>query len=111
MTASGHKTPDSRCRTEIGGQKNRFKFSLSREEKKSNIKKGRGKYLSKELDMRDMTSVKLIYLKGALFLVTGITASVIILVDRPTIKMAALVALAIWAFARFYYFAFYVIEH
>ena len=34
----------------------------------------------------------------------------ILLWDSPHLQTAALLALAIWAFARAYYFAFYVIE-
>ena len=33
------------------------------------------------------------------------------LVLAPTLQVAASLGLAIWAFARAYYFAFYVIEH
>ena len=51
------------------------------------------------------------YLKAALFVVAGLTASAIILLDHPSWKVAALLALAIWAFARAYYFAFYVVQH
>jgi len=29
----------------------------------------------------------------------------------PSLKVAILMCLAIWAFCRFYFFAFYVIEH
>ena len=51
------------------------------------------------------------YLKATLFLVVGVTACAIILLDHPSWKVAALLALAIWAFARAYYFAFYVVQH
>jgi hypothetical protein len=61
--------------------------------------------------MGDITNVKLIYLKGFLFLLSGILSSVLILIEYPTLKMAILLMVAIWCFARFYYFAFYVIEH
>ena len=30
---------------------------------------------------------------------------------QPTLKSAVLLTLTIWCFCRFYYFAFYVIEH
>ena len=55
--------------------------------------------------------MRVLYLKAALFLVVGGTACAIILVDHPSWKVAGLLALAGWAFARAYYFAFYVIEH
>lgn len=49
-------------------------------------------------------------LKGVLFLLIGITAAILILLDNPKWQTALLLALAIWSFCRFYYFAFYVIE-
>ena len=53
---------------------------------------------------------KLLYLKAALFLAAGTLASAAILLQHPSIKVALLLAIAIWCFARAYYFAFYVIE-
>ena len=61
--------------------------------------------------MQDITNTKLIYLKGILFLLGGIIASVILLVEYPNLKVAVLLAVSVWCFARAYYFAFYVIEH
>jgi arylsulfatase A len=61
--------------------------------------------------MADLTSRKLIYLKGFLFLVGGVMASVGLLLEAPTLKVALLLAITVWCFARFYYFAFYVVEH
>jgi hypothetical protein len=61
--------------------------------------------------MGDLKSAKLIYLKGTLFLVGGILSAVILILESPHLRTAALLALSIWCFARFYYFAFYVIEH
>lgn len=61
--------------------------------------------------MRDLTDPRLIYLKGFLFLLAGIMASAGLLLEVPTLRVAALHGLAIWCFARFYYFAFYVIQH
>jgi hypothetical protein len=61
--------------------------------------------------MADLRSPRLIYLKGFLFLFAGLLASVELLLDNPTLKAAILLALAVFCFARFYYFAFYVIEH
>ena len=59
----------------------------------------------------DLTNPKLIYLKGFLFLLTGLIACAVILLEHPSLKLAALLTLAIWCFARAYYFAFYVIQH
>lgn len=61
--------------------------------------------------MSDLTSKRLIYLKGFLFLFGGITASAILLLEHPTVKVAVMLAIAVWCFCRAYYFAFYVIEH
>jgi hypothetical protein len=61
--------------------------------------------------MADLKSPALIYLKGFLFLVTGLVAAGLVLAQSPQWKVAALLAVAIWAFCRAYYFAFYVIEH
>ena len=61
--------------------------------------------------MGDITNPRLLYLKGGLFVVLGLTASVLVFLERPSLKVALLLAIAIWAFARAYYFAFYVIEH
>jgi len=61
--------------------------------------------------MADLTNPKLIYFKGFLFLFGGIIASLGLLLDSPRVRTAFLLTVAIWCFARFYYFAFYVIEH
>ena len=61
--------------------------------------------------MKDLTNPRLIKLKGVLFLLIGLMATALLLLDRPELKTAALLAIAIWCFCRFYYFAFYVIEH
>jgi len=61
--------------------------------------------------VRDLKDKRWIYLKGFLFLVMGLMASAILIIECPTWKTAGMLALAVWCFARFYYFAFYVIEH
>ncbi len=61
--------------------------------------------------MRDITSVRWIYIKGFLFLVAGLLASTVLLVRHPSLLVAGMLAVAVWSFARFYYFAFYLIEH
>jgi len=60
---------------------------------------------------RDLKHPRWMYLKAILLLAIGLIASLLILLDQPTLRTAALLAVAIWAFCRFYYFAFYVIEH
>jgi hypothetical protein len=59
----------------------------------------------------DLTNPKLIYLKGFLFVLAGVIASAAILLEAPSLKIGLLLAIAVWCFARAYYFAFYVIEH
>ena len=58
-----------------------------------------------------LTNPKALYLKAALFLLGGVLASVGLLLEHPTLKVALLLALAVWCFARAYYFAFYVVQH
>jgi hypothetical protein len=60
---------------------------------------------------QDIKDPRLIYLKGFLFLLAGILASAALLLEHPDLKVAFLLAMAVSCFARFYYFAFYVIEH
>ena len=59
----------------------------------------------------DIQNAKLIYVKGLLFLLAGVMAAGLLLYELPTLKVTLLLALAVWCFARAYYFAFYVIEH
>ena len=61
--------------------------------------------------MADIQNPRLLYFKGALFLFLGVLAVGLLLAEHASLKFAALLALAIWSFARAYYFAFYVIEH
>jgi hypothetical protein len=61
--------------------------------------------------MADIKDPRLLYLKGFLFLFAGLFASALLLLEVPTLRGALLLAIAVWSFARFYYFAFYVIEH
>jgi len=61
--------------------------------------------------MRDLESLRAIYAKGALFLVLGAGAGVLLVLESPTFKTGLLLAIAVWSFCRLYYFMFYVIEH
>jgi hypothetical protein len=58
----------------------------------------------------DLKNPKLLYLKAILFVLIGVFASVLLFIEHPTWRTAILLALAVWGFARAYYFAFYVIE-
>jgi hypothetical protein len=60
--------------------------------------------------MRALAGPKLIYLKGLLFLIAGALATTILVIEHPQARTILLLSIAIWCFARFYYFAFYVIE-
>lgn len=60
--------------------------------------------------MGDLRNPRIIYAKGFLFLFLGLLSSSTLVLLHPDLKSAALLGLAVWAFARFYYFAFYVIE-
>jgi hypothetical protein len=59
----------------------------------------------------DLTSPRLMYLKATLLLLTSALSCVLVLLDRPELRTAALLAIAIWSGCRAYYFAFYVVQH
>ena len=59
----------------------------------------------------DITSKKIIAVKGTLFLLLGILSGTLLILDRPTITTLLLLLITIWSFARFYYFMFYVITN
>ena len=61
--------------------------------------------------MGDLKNPRWIYAKGWLFLLGGFMASALVVAENPTLKTVILLTVAIWCFCRFYYFAFYVIEH
>jgi hypothetical protein len=52
----------------------------------------------------------LIWLKGGLFLVLGLSSAALLWLDAPTVRTALLLGITVWAFCRAYYFAFYVVE-
>ena len=61
--------------------------------------------------MKNLTNPAWIKFKGFLFLLLGILSSLLLIFEQPSLKVALLLLLAVWCFCRFYYFAFYVIEH
>ena len=61
--------------------------------------------------MADLKNPSLIIIKGFLFLGLGLLASTLLLLEAWNIKVLLLLVVSVWAFCRFYYFAFYVIEH
>jgi hypothetical protein len=61
--------------------------------------------------MKNLTDARWIKLKGMLFLLLGLLSAAFLFFEHPTLNMAFLIVVAVWSFCRFYYFAFYVIEH
>jgi hypothetical protein len=60
--------------------------------------------------MRDLQSSRWMWVKAVLFLIIGLASCALILAEMPDWRVLVLLVLAIWAFCRAYYFAFYVIE-
>jgi hypothetical protein len=61
--------------------------------------------------MKDLTNPTWIKFKGFLFLLLGLLAAAALYMEQRSLRTALLLAISIWCFCRFYYFAFYVIEH
>ena len=61
--------------------------------------------------MKNLTSATWIKAKGILFLLLGLLSATLLFFAYPTLKTGLLIIIAVWSFCRFYYFAFYVIEH
>ena len=61
--------------------------------------------------MTDLKSKKWIVAKGVmLFAIATLTAALIVL-ETPSLRVAAYLVLLVWTSCRFYYFLFYVLEH
>jgi len=60
--------------------------------------------------MADLKDPKWIWFKGWLFLALGFAAATLVFLESPSWRNALYLGVTIWAFCRFYYFAFYVIE-
>jgi len=60
--------------------------------------------------LKNLASPAWIKLKGLLFLFLGLLSASLLLSARHTVKTVILLAVAVWSFCRFYYFAFYVLE-
>jgi hypothetical protein len=60
--------------------------------------------------MKELKSAASIKAKGLLFLLLGLLSSALLLDENFSVRCALLLAIAIWSFCRFYYFAFYVLE-
>ena len=60
--------------------------------------------------MTDLKSKKWIIAKGVMFAGIALATAVLVLIEMPSMRLAALLALLVWASCRFYYFLFYVLE-
>jgi len=61
--------------------------------------------------MKNLTDPRWIQVKGGLFLTLGCLSGGLLFIEHRTLKTAVLLIVTVWSFCRFYYFAFYVIEH
>jgi hypothetical protein len=61
--------------------------------------------------MRDLVDPRWMKVKAVLFLFLGFGSATLLLLENFSWRVAICLAIAIWSFCRFYYFAFYVIEH
>ena len=61
--------------------------------------------------MRDLSSKGLIVAKGLMFLVLAGATATLLLLETPSLRVGALIAILVWASCRFYYFLFYVLQH
>ncbi len=59
----------------------------------------------------NLQSKRWIFVKGWLFFGLGICSGGMLLWQHPDLATIALLVIAVWSFCRFYYFAFYVIQH
>ena len=59
----------------------------------------------------DIENPRILKVKGLLFLALGLLSGALLLLSSSAWQQAALLAICIWAFCRFYYFAFYVLQH
>ena len=59
---------------------------------------------------RDIKSPWLMHTKGALFVALGTLSAALLIAQSPTLKTVALLGVTVWAFCRFYYYLFYVLE-
>lgn len=58
----------------------------------------------------DIKNPWLLHAKGTLFIVLGLVSAGLLFWEQPTLKTAVLLGVTIWAFCRFYYYLFYVLE-
>ncbi len=61
--------------------------------------------------MKDIKNPRLLWIKGGLLVVLGLIAFSLVVLLSGNLSVVVATSIAIWAFCRAYYFAFYVIEH
>lgn len=62
--------------------------------------------------MGDLRNPRWMYAKAAMLVLIGVMSFVLLLLlPQPLWARVALQVVMVWAFARAYYFAFYVVEH
>jgi hypothetical protein len=83
---------------------------LDRVEKQAVLRRPRVEISLVDQAMRELKDRRLIYVKAGLFLLAGALASTALFAQSPTFRTAVLTAIAVWCFARFYYFAFHVMQ-
>ena len=60
--------------------------------------------------MRDLSSKRLIVAKGIIFFALAVLTATLLLLEAPSLRVGALIAILIWASCRSYYFLFYVLQ-
>lgn len=60
--------------------------------------------------MADIRDPRILWTKWGLFILLGCLASAILLMEANSLTAVLMLAIAVWAFSRAYYFAFYGIE-
>jgi len=60
---------------------------------------------------KNIESKPLLHAKGWLFLALGLLGATGLLLEAPSLRTAVLLGITLWAFCRFYYFLFHVLEH
>src|SRR5262245_8419370 len=60
-------------------------------------------------NVKELSSSRWITAKGVLFLILGLLSGTLLLLEHLSVRAGLLLALTVWSFCRFYYFAFHAI--
>jgi hypothetical protein len=60
--------------------------------------------------MKDLSSTTMIHTKGVLFVGLGLMSAAVLIAQDPSWTTVLMLTVCIWAFARAYYYAFYVVQ-